>query len=132
MARLLQPWLPEVKGVEKIVKERKTPEPQIGKYQAIKKFELLHHPFDLKFRGRLNKWLVRLEKNKNIKFRSLVDYNGSRIFRLYLFPQKPNGVWLTQKQVAKIMKKPSTRKFRKQLVTVLLTLWDETRVVNTS
>jgi hypothetical protein len=120
-----QPWLPDVK-VERIRRKRKTPQPKVARFRPIKKFELLHRPFDLRFRGRVNKWLANLQK-KDIKTYKIIDRTNYRIIRAYFFPQEPRGVWLTQKQVVKKIGNISLYKIRNRLVHNLLIIWESTR-----
>jgi len=120
-----QPWLPDVK-VEKVKRIRKTPQPKVAHFRPIKKFELLHRPFDLRFRGRINKWLTALLK-KDIKIYKLVDRTNYRIIKAYFFPQEPKDIWLTQVQVVKKIGHISLYKIRNRLVKNLLIIWEITK-----
>ena len=126
MRGVRQPWLPEVKGVERIVQKRKTPEPQLRRFQSIKKFELLYHPFDLQFRLRLHRWLESNFRNKRKQLRELVGHKEYGRIKYYLYPQGRNR-WLMQKQVARRMKEKNIYKFRYRLVTSLIKIWDNVR-----
>lgn len=125
MEAVKQPWLPDVK-VEKIKTKRKLPQPKPTRFRPIKKYELLHRPFDLRFRGRINKWLTDLQK-KDVKIYKLIDRTNYRIIKAYFFPQEPSSVWLTQAQVVKKIGHMSIYKIRKRLVKTLLTIWENTR-----
>ncbi|OGM11019.1 hypothetical protein A2Z22_04105 [Candidatus Woesebacteria bacterium RBG_16_34_12] len=125
-----QLWLPEVKEVkrvEKIKRLRKNPEPRIRKFSAIKKFELLYRPFDLRFRFRLNKWLEKVHQDKILNFYKILGRREYQRIRFYLYPQKNGVKWLTQPQVTKILKENSIHKFRSKLVTSLTKLWSQSR-----
>jgi hypothetical protein len=120
-----QPWLPDVK-VEKIKRKRKSPQPKVARFRPIKKFELLHRPFDLRFRGRINKWLKNLLK-KDIKIFTIIDRTNYRIIKAYFFPQEPKGKWLTQAQVVKKIGHISLYKIRNRLVKNLLIIWEKSK-----
>ena len=62
MDKKKQLWLPKLRKVKRIKKKRQAPQPRIRGYRIVKKYELLHRPFDLRFRGKLNKWLEGLQQ----------------------------------------------------------------------
>lgn len=121
-----QPWLPDLR-VEKIKKERRMPQPRVERFRAIKKFEILHRPFDLRFRGRLNKWLTKLFESKTVNFDKILDAVELRVLKLYLFPRKKDGKWLTQKEVTKRIKDILPYKVRNVLVSSLTKIWENTK-----
>lgn len=117
MDKKKQLWLPKLKKIKRIKKKRQTPQPRIGKYRIVKKYELLHRPFDLRFRGKLNKWLERLQQEDDF----------AEIINLYFFPQKPNNKWLNQKEVLEKISGTSKRKLRVSLVQALVEIWSKAR-----
>jgi hypothetical protein len=118
VGNIIQPWLPKLQRVRVVEKKRKIPQPQVRRFRPIKKYELLHRPFDLRFRGRINKWLVQQIKTKGLEIKD-------RFAELYFFPQGPNNEWLTQKELAKELKLTSIYGIRKRLVNYLLEIWEK-------
>jgi hypothetical protein len=104
-----------------VERDRRHPQPHVSKYRPIKKFEILHRPFDLKFRGRINKWLVSLD-DKKFKYAQLLTPEQYRLIQLYFYPKK--GRWLNQEQVAVRIKSLSKWKVRDALVTSLIIVWE--------
>lgn len=100
--------------------DRKHPQPHVNKYRPIKRYEILHRPFDLKFRGRVNKWLVSLD-DKKFKYTRLTP-DQYRLVRLYFYPKK--GRWLNQERVAGRIKSLNKWKVRDTLVTSLINIWE--------
>ena len=123
MDQPLQPWLPKIEKVEKVGKVRKSPQPQILRFRSIKRYEILHRPFDLKLRGRLNKWLQRLEENE-ISYENKLNPQQKKLVKLYLFSQKPKNIWLNQQQVSKRLKPKFKGRLRNNLVSTLLIIWE--------
>ena len=151
-----QPWLPKVK-VEKVV-DQKFPQPKLPKkVKAPRKFEILYHPFDLRFRGRVNKWLSqvldtkdwrtedRMQKTDKRRQKSedrnkqslrlqqkklkeiLQDEVAVRAVELYFFPQGKKRRWLNQEEVLKKTKIPYKKKLKRELIEGLMKIWLETR-----
>jgi hypothetical protein len=114
--------IPQTKSVEKVKILRKTPEPQTQPSAPIKRFELMHRPFNLRFRWRLNQWLNEL-KSKNIKLYKIVGNKNWRIIKLYLYPYQEK--WLTQRDVSEIVSGLKKYKIKKLLVESLLIIWDK-------
>ena len=104
-----------------VLRDRKHPQPHVSKYRPIKKFEILHRPFDLKFRGRINKWLVNLD-GKKFRYSQMLTSEQTKLIRLYFFPQ--NGTWLNQEQVADSIKSINKWKVRAYSVDTLMIVWD--------
>jgi hypothetical protein len=121
---IIQPWLPKLKGVKKIKKPRKPPQPSVKKFQVIRKYELLHRPFDLRFRGRINKWLEQLVES-DVDIASTLGELETKIIQLYFFPQKRR--WLNQNEVIKKIKGVKLYQLRSKLVAVLLEIWEYSR-----
>ncbi|MBU0570252.1 hypothetical protein KKB40_05785 [Patescibacteria group bacterium] len=121
MAKIRQLRLPSLK-VERVVSE-KFPQPRNILTNLPKKFELLHHPFDLKFRGRLNKWLVALQDSEDVKLEEVLEKESVAVIKLYFFPQGTKKKWLNQEEVLKRTKIPYEKKLRKKLVESLLLIW---------
>lgn len=113
MDKKKQLWLPKLKKVKRIKKKRQAPQPRIRRYRIVKKYELLHRPFDLKFRGNLNKWLEGLQQEDDFV----------EIINLYFFPQKPDNKWLNQEEVIEKTDFTSKKKLRTALIQALVTIW---------
>jgi len=116
----IQPWLPKVNRVERVQRTRKFPQPRGKNAGKIRKYELLYRPFDLRFRGRINAWLVRLIKSEMV-FGEMLTRRQQRIIKLYFFPQE--GRWLNQKEVVENVKGIKLRKLRRELVETLILIW---------
>ena len=127
MANTRQLRLPKLKEVKKVKKNRKLPQPRVSRFRSIKKFELLHRPFDLRFRGRINKWLTRLKENSDFDIGRVLDKGQIKIVKLYFHPQKPDNRWLTQADVLEKIKGFSIKKLRAALVSSLLQIWKLTK-----
>lgn len=121
MARQLM--LPKVRGVRRTKRKGLPPQPRVKEFRVIKQFELLHRPFDLRFRGRLNKWLTRAIKSNKLKLGDILDRKQSRIVRLYLFPQDSNKRWLNQDEVLAKIKDNSKKNLRISLISALIRIW---------
>jgi len=119
----VQPWLPKIEKVEKVKRQRKSPQPQVLRFRSIKRYEILHRPFDLKFRGRLNKWLQRLKANE-IPYNNKLNHQQEKLVKLYLFPQGLKNIWLTQKQASKKLSPKLKGRLRDNLVSTLLIIWE--------
>ena len=126
MDQPVQPWLPKIEKVEKVGRQRKSPQPQVLRFRSIKRYEILHRPFDLKFRGRLNKWLQRLKANE-IPYENKLNPQQEKLVKLYLFPQRPKSIWLTQKQVSKKLTPKLKGRLRDNLISTLLVIWEVTK-----
>ena len=123
MAKLRQLWLPRVYGVKKEKKSRKSPQPRVEEYFQIKQFEIFHRPFDLRFRGILNKWLMMLKNEGNIKLNEILDNRQYKAVRFYLFSQAPEHKWLTQNEVLAKVNLASKKKLRVILISALIRIW---------
>jgi len=111
--------LPKLREVEKIERERKVPQPRVVRFRAIKKFELLHRPFDLRFRGRINKWLTHMTQVKEVEL--------DKIVTLYFYPQPPKSKWFNQEDVLEKVELTSKKKLRVVLVASLVKIWSITK-----
>ncbi|MFV1917308.1 MAG: hypothetical protein ACC618_02410 [Patescibacteria group bacterium] len=120
--------LPKLREVKIIEPERKIPQPRVSRFRNIKKFELLHRPFDLRFRGRIHKWLVQLSDIGEFKLADVLDKKNVKIVKLYFYPQKPKNNWFNQEQVLEKVSVTSKRKLRTVLVASLLKTWLRTRL----
>lgn len=127
MANARQLRLPKLKEVKKVKKNRKLPQPRVSRFRTIKQFELLHRPFDLRFRGRINKWLTRLKEFSDFDIDRVLDKGQIKIVKLYFYPQKLDNRWLTQKDVLEKIKGSPIKKLRAALVSSLLQIWKLTR-----
>lgn len=127
MANARQLRLPKLKEVKKVKKNRKLPQPRVSRFRTIKQFELLHRPFDLRFRGRINKWLTRSKEINDFDFGKVLDKGQIKIVKLYFYPRKPDNRWLTQADVLEKIKRSSIKKLRAALVSSLVQIWKLTR-----
>ena len=119
--------LPKLGSIEKIKRERKFPQPHVGKVKGLKKFEILHRPFDLRFRGKIRNWLEFIKVSNVVNLEEILDELQKRIIRLYFLPQKPGGRWLNQMEVLAKVKLSSKRKLRKSLVNLLVQIWEKVK-----
>ncbi len=127
MAIQRQLWLPRFSGVRKVKRARKSPQPRVDEFRKIKQFEIFHRPFDLRFRGRVNKWLRDIQKESKLKLRDVLDRNHLKIVKLYLFPQPPGQKWINQDEVLKKAKIASKKQLRITLISALIRIWKEDR-----
>ncbi|MFC1649815.1 hypothetical protein ACFL2C_03845 [Patescibacteria group bacterium] len=117
MNRTSQLHMPRFDRVAVVEKKRKSPEPSRSS-SKMKKFELLHRPFDLKFRGKVSRWLESIERN--IGFPKHLEESYA-LLDLYFKPQRKR--WLTQAQVCRKLRRKSTRKLSIEMRQTLLVLW---------
>jgi len=115
--------LPKLGNIEKIKRERLFPQPHVGKAKGLKKFEILHRPFDLRFRGKIRNWLEFIKVSNVVNLEEILDEFQRRIIRLYFYPQKPEGKWLNQMEVIIKVKLISKKKLKTALVDSLLQTW---------
>lgn len=127
MGRKKQLAFKYLKKINKVEAKSKPPQPHVKKYREIKKYEILHRPFDLKFRGRINKWLIKLEAESGLKFGKLLDRKQLKLIKLYYYPQGRYEKWLSQKEV--VTKVPDVKiwKIRDELVGLLMLVWGSTK-----
>lgn len=117
--------LPGFEGVDIAEQKPKYPQPRIFKYRAPKRFELIHRPLDLNFRGQLNKWFTNIQERFNYK--KLITEQQVKIIELYLFPQNRGKKWLNQREVMKkVTGKPNTN-LKKTLVQAMLVIWSKNK-----
>ena len=119
MGKKNQLSLPGFTGEE----ESRFPQPHIRKFRDIRRYEFLYRPFDLRFRGLVNKWLEHLKRERGVNYEKIIDEPELEIMTLYLYPQGRNRKWLSQEEVAQRLKEVQSRKIRKLLVTALMRLW---------
>lgn len=115
--------LVSLRGVKQVSRSRKPGTPQVSKYIPVKKFEILHHPFDLNFRGRLYRWIDRLKNRKGLEMGSFLSDEDSEAISLYFYPQSRDR-WLTQEAVVKRLSTYSKYNIRSRLVQSLLRIWE--------
>lgn len=123
MAKLRQLWLPRVYGVKKERRSRKSPQPRAEEVKEIKQFEIFHRPFDLRFRGILNKWLISLKNEGGLKLKEILDNKQYKIINFYLFSQAPEHKWLNQEDVLAKVNLASKKKLRATLISALIRIW---------
>lgn len=123
MAKLRQLWLPKVSGVTKKEKNRASPQPQVDEIRAIKQYEIFHRPFDLHFRGVINKWLEYIKFEQKLNLRDLLSDNQYKVLKLYFYAQKPGGRWLNQDFVLTKVGFGNKKKLRQTLISALIRIW---------
>lgn len=114
--------IPAIKEVKRVRVKRRFPQPQVGRYRVIKKFEILHRPFDIRFRGRINKWLQYSER-RGLKLKDVLKADQLKLVNLYFYPQEKNKKWLNQIEVLKELGLTSKKKLKKLLISILHDLW---------
>jgi len=119
-----QPMLPGFGVVEEIEKKRRFPQPRLGRFRPIKRYELLYHPLDQRFKGRLNAWLEKVQEDFPLE-EVLPDYY-LRMVRLYLYPQE-NGWWPNQGWVMAQLGEDEKATLRKPLIRALVRVWRRER-----
>ena len=127
MANRAQLWLPKFKKVKRVKRTRKLPQPKVSDVRVIKKFEFLHRPFDLRFRGAINKWLEFIKARKNIEIEKVLDKFQQKIVNLYFYPQGTKSKWLNQEEVLEKIELNSKKKLRAALVDTLIEVWAKAR-----
>jgi len=115
--------LPKFRGIKRLKRKRKLPQPRASGVRAIKKFEFLHRPFDLRFRGAINKWLEFVKARKNIEIEKVLDEFQQKIVNLYFYPQGTKSKWLNQEEVLEKVEISSKKKLRRELIKSLLSIW---------
>lgn len=123
MAKIRQLWLPKVYGVKKERKVRNSPQPRVDEFTQIKQFEIFHRPFDLRFRGILNKWLISLKNEGGLKLKEILDNKQYKVINFYLFSQAPEHKWLNQDDVLAKVNLSSKKKLRATLISALIRIW---------
>jgi len=101
--------------------DRKVPQPHVDRYRPIKKYEILHRPFDLRFRGRIHKWLLTLD-NKGFDYAGLLTSEQIKLIRMYFYPSR--NKWLNQEDVAGSIKGLSKWNVRNVSIESLLSIWE--------
>lgn len=119
--------LPKFREVEKVEPKRKIPQPRVAEFRSIKKFELLHRPFDLGFRGLINKWLIYLRDERGFELSKILSEGEYRLMSIYFYPQEPEGRWFNQDQVLEKISLKSKKKLRAEFVSVLVKIWTRTK-----
>jgi len=123
MAQAHQLWLPRLKGVKRRKRPKQPPQPRVDEFREIKQFELFHRPFDLRFRGRINKWIVNIKQQKKFKLSDIVTPIQRKVINLYFFPEKESKKWLNQDHVLVKVNLRSKKKLKEILVSALIRLW---------
>ncbi len=118
--------LPGFEGVDIVEQKPKHPQPRNIKNRAPKKFELIHRPLDLNFKGQLNKWLINIQKIFN--YRKLLTEQQSKIIKLYLFPQDRGKKWLNQREVMRKVTGNSNSNLKSILVKAMLEIWSKSKI----
>lgn len=116
--------LPGIKGEE----VSRFPQPHVRKFRDIKRYEIAYRPFDLKFRGQINKWLQHQKLARGVAIEKILDEFQLKIVNLYFFPEVKDKKWLNQEEVAGKFKGLKKRKLRKILVNALFGVWKRLKV----
>lgn len=127
MAKTRQLRLPNLRKVKRVKKKRQSPQPRVARFRIIKKFELLHRPLDLRFRGRINKWLSHIDNMRELALNKVLDKNQLEIVNLYFYPQNPGNKWLNQEEIIDKTNFNSKKKLRATLVASLVKIWTRTK-----
>jgi hypothetical protein len=123
--RKKQGRLPGFEDIAPIKRKTKFPQPRLKRYRVPRRYELIYRPLDLNFRGQLNEWITRLQKNLDL--RKVLAREEKKLIDLYLFPQEPQKKWLNQKQVMKKITGNPNSKLKKPLIKVMLKIWARAR-----
>lgn len=119
-----QRWLPSLDGIPVVSKDPKQRQPRLDRSRSLSPTELLTHPLDLNFRGRLHHWLEDTQEQGDFTLEEVLSEHHLRITRLYLFPQPPDGRWFNQSQVmAQVSGDPKTTLFREILLGAIVRIW---------
>jgi hypothetical protein len=118
--------LPGFERIDIVEQKPNYPQPRIIKYRAPKKFELIHRPLDLNFRGVLNKWLRSIQGRFN--YEELLSEQQRKIIELYLYPQNRGKKWLNQKNVMKKVTGNPNSNLKKVLVKAMLAVWTQNKI----
>ncbi|OGM18575.1 hypothetical protein A2686_01625 [Candidatus Woesebacteria bacterium RIFCSPHIGHO2_01_FULL_38_10] len=127
MVKPSQPWLPKIKP-EKIIK-LKYPQPSGKLQESPKKFELLHHPFNLKFKGRVRSWIEEEMRVRELILEDFLDKSDGKLVKLYFFPQEKAKKWLNQEEVLRTVHVGGKKKLRERLVEILVKFWEKSRAL---
>lgn len=119
-----QSWLPRFKEIPEVPSKPKARRPHLEYARSLSPHELLSHPLDLNFRGRLNQWLEKTQEESNFTLEEILPDDYLKLTRLYLYPQPPEGRWLNQSDVtAQVTGDPRTTMFREVLLRALIRVW---------
>ncbi|MGC9344667.1 MAG: hypothetical protein ACP5E3_18315 [Bacteroidales bacterium] len=125
MGNQSQLWLPKL--IEFQRGEKTYPQPNLEEIKDPKKYEIMYHPLDLKFRGRIGKWIEQLSSSKKIRLREILSELELKLVLLYFYPQGKVNKWLNQEEVAKRLPEVEYWNFRQKAVEVLDKIWNESR-----
>jgi hypothetical protein len=123
--RKKQGRLPGFEDIAAVKRKTKFPQPRLRRYRAPKRYELIYRPLDLSFRGQLNEWITRLQKDLDLK--KILLKEEKELIDLYLFPQDPQKKWLNQRQVMKKMTGNPNSNLKKPLVKIMLKIWAQAK-----
>ncbi|MBN1168499.1 hypothetical protein JXA63_01260 [Candidatus Woesebacteria bacterium] len=125
MGKQSQLWLPKLtefaRGLETY------PQPHLDKLRTPKKYEILYHPLDLRFRGRMGKWIEYLSSLQKIRLKETLTELELKLVLLYFYPQGKFDRWLNQEEVAKKLPEVKYWSFRSKAVGILEKIWEDSR-----
>lgn len=124
MKKRSQLWLPKFTEFERV---KNYPQPHIGKIKTPKKYEIFYHPFDLRYRGRIGRWIERLSASEKIRLKNILTENEFTLVLLYFYPQGKRNKWLNQEEVLKRVTGVKYWQFRQTMVDILENIWDAAR-----
>lgn len=120
-----QLWLPMLAEYERVVNY---PQPKLIKFKSPKKFELMYHPLDLRFRGRIGKWIKGLERLEKIRLKDFLTRTESKLVLFYFYGQGSNKKWLNQLDVSGMIPEVKYWNFREKTIEILIKVWEESRI----
>lgn len=120
MARENQPILPGFEEVfEELETKRTSPQPRIEHYRPPRLYELRSHPLDLRFKGRLRKWLKDVPQKHGFNLGEVLPEYYQNLIELYLFDDR----WPSQEDVMSSLGENSNTPLRPILQRALLRVW---------
>ena len=85
-------------SVTSLLRRRRFPQPRLKYGRGMTTDELFRHDLDLNFRGRVGSYISDLKAMHGFSFSDILLGSHLRVIDLYLFPQPPDGKWLTQEE----------------------------------
>jgi hypothetical protein len=83
-----------------VVRKEKTHPCPRAALREISRWEIVYHPFTLKFRGEINHWLVAwMAKEETFQLADVLSGFEEKLVRFYFWPQKGLG-WVDQRETA--------------------------------
>lgn len=124
MRKRSQLWLPKFTEFEHV---ENYPQPHLGRVKAPKKYEIFYHPLDLRYRGRIGKWIEELAISQKIDLNEFLSDWEMELVLLYFYPQGKKQRWLNQTNVLKKVPEVKYWQFREKIVRILEKIWNAAR-----